>query len=234
MYKRQEIKCPWDDNAIFTAKFAGWTLEPGTEPAKALVPGTYTDTGEEHLNLYSVWKPVGTYQMGVRAERQGGTAIYTLFDKETGETVNSMDGYAFLYQWQYSAQGADIPDDKNPYGEDVNLTDNHGNGDDGLWEDIAGEDSPVYKRSVKAGDMEMRFRCAVTPVKMTRSMTAASSVTLYSEPANGVAVLETVYVNQDSGDDGNSGLENAPVKTVEAAAKKLKTREDGGLSLIHI
>ena len=94
--------------------------------------------------------------------------IYTLFDKETGETVNSMDGYAFLYQWQYSAQGADIPDDKNPYGEDVNLTDNHGNGDDGLWEDIAGEDSPVYKRSVKAGDMEMRFRCAVTPVKMTR------------------------------------------------------------------
>ena len=74
----------WDDNAIFTAKFAGWTLEPGTEPAKALVPGTYTDTGEEHLNLYSVWKPVGTYQMGVRAERQGGTAIYTLFDKETG------------------------------------------------------------------------------------------------------------------------------------------------------
>ena len=31
----------------------------------------------------------------------------------------------------------------------------------------------------------MRFRCAVTPVKMTRSMTAASSVTLYSEPANG-------------------------------------------------
>ena len=33
--------------------------------------------------------------MGVRAERQGGTAIYTLFDKETGETVNSMDGYAF-------------------------------------------------------------------------------------------------------------------------------------------
>lgn len=226
----EEIKCPWDDNAIFTAKFAGWTLEPGTEPAKALVPGTYTDTGEEHLNLYSVWKPVGTYQMGVRAERQGGTAIYTLFDKETGETVNSMDGYAFLYQWQYSAQGVDIPDDKNPYGEDVNLTDNHGNGDDGLWEDIAGEDSPVYKRSVKAGDMEMRFRCAVTPVKMTRSMTAASSVTLYSEPANGVAVLETVYVNQDSGDDGNSGLENAPVKTVEAAAKKLKTREDGGTS----
>lgn len=226
----EEIKCPWDDNAIFTAKFAGWTLEPGTEPAKALVPGTYTDTGEEHLNLYSVWKPVGTYQMGVRAERQGGTAIYTLFDKETGETVNSMDGYAFLYQWQYSAQGADIPDDKNPYGEDVNLTDNHGNGDDGLWEDIAGEDSPVYKRSVKAGDMGMRFRCAVTPVKMTRSMTAASSVTLYSEPANGVAVLETVYVNQTSGDDGNSGLENAPVKTVEAAVKKLKSREDGGTS----
>ena len=216
----EEIKCPWDDNAIFTAKFAGWTLEPGTEPAKALVPGTYTDTGEEHLNLYSVWKPVGTYQMGVRAERQGGTAIYTLFDKETGETVNSMDGYAFLYQWQYSAQGADIPDDKNAYGEDVNRTDNHGNGDDGLWEDIAGEDSPVYKRSVKAGDMGMRFRCAVTPVKMTRSMTAASSVTLYSEPANGVAVLETVYVNQTSGDDGNSGLENAPVKTVEAAVKK--------------
>jgi len=25
----EELKCPWDDNAIFTAKFAGWTLEPG-------------------------------------------------------------------------------------------------------------------------------------------------------------------------------------------------------------
>ena len=58
----------------------------------------------------------------------------------------------------------------------------------------------------------MRFRCAVTPVKMTRSMTAASSVTLYSEPANGVAVLETVYVNQDSGDDGNSGLKMPRLK----------------------
>ena len=41
-------------------------------------------------------------------------------------------------------------------------------------EDIAGEESPVYKRSVKAGDMECGSGCAVTPVKMTRSMTAAS------------------------------------------------------------
>lgn len=225
----EDIKSPWDDNALFTAEFAGWSLEPGADPTEALAPGTFMDTGEEeYLNLYSVWKTIGTYQMSVKAERQGETAIYSLIDKETGETVKSLDGYAFSYQWQYSAQSADNREDKRVYDENGNLTENHGDGDDSLWEDIAGENSPVYNRSVEAGDIAMRFRCAVTPLRMTRSMTAASPDTLYSEPVNGVAVLQTVYVAQTSGDDSNSGIEDAPVKTLEAAAEKLKSRDEGG------
>ena len=60
------------------------------------------------------------------------------------------------------------------------------------------------------------------------SFGAENPDTLYSEPANGVAVLETVYVDQTNGNDSNPGIESAPVKTIEAAAAKLKPADEGG------
>ena len=206
----EEITSPWDDNALFSTEFAGWTLAPGTGPEEALAPGAYMDVGEDvYLSLYSAWKAIGTCQLGVKADREGERAVYTLINKDTEEAVKSLDGYAFLYQWQCSEQDGDIRED-------------------GGWEDITGADSPVYERLVEAGDITKRFRCAVTPLQLARTFGAENPDTLYSEPANGVAVLETVYVDQTNGNDSNPGIESAPVKTIEAAAAKLKPADEGG------
>ncbi len=84
----EEITSPWDDNALFSTEFAGWSLAPGTGPEEALAPGAYMDVGEDvYLSLYSAWKAIGTCQLGVKADREGERAVYTLINKDTEEAV---------------------------------------------------------------------------------------------------------------------------------------------------
>lgn len=224
-----EISSPYEEDEFFSYKFIGWTATPSdAAPAKATgsdavhsnaarsdagVPvyaeGDFLEVQEnEALSLYSSWISESKYQLEVKTELKDKEAVYSLIDGRTDDTVSIPVGYDFRYQWQYALKGE---------GEAVQ------------WMDIAQAEEAVYVRMIEADDGTKQFRCKVTPVRLTRSRMAGEQIELFSDPANGVDKVITVYVDATKGNDTTGdGTKEKPYQTIEKAAGKLKKKIDGG------
>lgn len=219
----QEISGPDGDEDLYRNEFVGW-IEEGEASADARTPGEFLDAVDgENLKLYSVWETVGKYEFRVETNREGDTAVYTLTDSTTGELPENPDLYQFQYQWQYSErEELGLPEGTPSQAMEADADAEQG------WNDIPGADNPVYRRAVETGGITLRFRCAVTAVKLTRAR-STGQVTMYSEPVNAVVKLHTVYVAQTGGNDANTGVDREhAVSTLEQAAKLLTSEASGG------
>lgn len=174
-----------------------------------LAAGDYLEVGKaEHLNLYSVWESSSRYQFKVITDLEEETAVYTLADKKGGRTISAPDGYTFIFQWQIAPKNDDFS---------------------ALWEDIEGANKPVFRRVLSPSDKGMQLRCRVMAVRLLRSFSTVELPTMYSDPADVLAEVHTVYLNSENGDDSRDGdTPETAVKTLDTAAKKLKTANPDG------
>lgn len=204
----EELKNAHAEDSFFSYEFAGWSQTQSDSAENAAAPGQYMSTGgAEQLSLYSVWNTVSKFQIRTKAVLKDGTATYTLANGEAEEELIAPEGYAFYYQWQVS--------DKNSVEEEG-------------WTDLDGAEEPVYQRAVESGDANKQFRCKVTAVKQARTREIAEPVTLYSQATDAAVEQHTVYVSQESGNDGNSGTENSPFQTLQKAAEFLNSTYPNG------
>ncbi|WP_125142212.1 beta strand repeat-containing protein [Clostridium transplantifaecale] len=174
-----------------------------------LAAGAYLEVGEtEHLYLYSVWEATSRYQFKVMTDLDGETAVYTLTDKNDGRTFSAPDGFSFIYQWQIAPKSDDTTAE---------------------WENLDGANEAVLRRVLDPMDKGMQLRCRVMAIRLMRSLPTAELPTLYSDPADVLAEIHTVYLDSENGDDsGDGSSQDSAVKTFDTAAQKLKTLNPDG------